>query len=75
MVACLAAASSMMVFAAECPVAFYGQQPTDVADGMYLAIIVGDTELQESDVRLSPGARFSWPYVGQPWGVTTCCIL
>lgn len=69
--ALLALGSITTAFASECGATVYGQQPTEYADGWYFAIIVGNTEIQESDISLSSGAtieKLFWQYSGEPWG-------
>lgn len=69
--ALMAVGSITTAFASECGATVYGQQPTDVGNNFYFAIIVGDNEIQESDINLSSGAKFNklgWQYVGEPWG-------
>lgn len=69
--ALMAVGSMTTAFAAECVATVYGQQPTDVGNDFYFAIIAGDTELQESDISLSSGVTFNksgWQFYGEPWG-------
>lgn len=69
--ALMVVSSMATAFASECGATVYGQQPTDVGNGFYFAIIAGDNEIQESDISLSSGATINklyWQFSGEPWG-------